>query len=533
MEEPRFYRRPWFYLFGWSVLLGGVYAWYLWRTGGLQVNLVNLFVDGILALIGLFLWLAFFSQFVLPVRTVRERGKIFDRLLTYLSGGHGPSIFIENGRIRERQGESKKRGPGVLWLDSASAAVTRTAAAFKQTIGPGVHFTETGEYLASTVDLHPQVQTLGPREAERPFADPAEGQSADAYEHAQARRLEVSALTRDGIEVVPNVRVEFEIDAQPAAGDSPGSRFGFDAESVRRAVTGEGINPGAPGDAPRRKVAWNQLPALVAVDLWREYLSKFTLAQLFEATQPVPPPPPEPPPSAPEATRALFQPLIPSSGLEKFLARLLHEVNLTLATWADWCAGVRRKPPYTHASRFDAHLLPEEQEQPRLETAVQTINRLVMARMSQPEAPHLDDSGNLLNGTVASPEHKLLTSRGIAVRSVSISNLRFPPAIEEQLVRQWSASWLENAKAERSRIERLRGFMELEGQAEAVREYSRSLSQHLLKNTTGDPQAKECLRTLLLRSRDELVKNDRFHRRASIEREELEEILQWLERSGP
>jgi hypothetical protein len=34
----------------------------------------------------------------------------------------------------------------------------------------------------------------------------------------------------------------------------------------------------------------------------------------------------------------------------------------------------------------------------------------------------------------------------------------------------------------------------------------------------------------MLRSRDELVKNDRMHRRASMEREELEELIQWVER---
>ena len=530
MEEPRFYKKTWFYYTSWIVILGGIYLWHIQATGGFRENRLKLLIDIVLVIVGLILWLAFFSQFVLPVRTLSDRRKAFGRTWAYLFHQHGPTIFIENGHIRERQGELEKRGPGVLWLDSASAAVTRTTASFRQTIGPGVHFTQYNETIASPVDLHPQEQTLGPRESEDPFSQKAENQSADEFAQIQKRRLEVSALTRDGIEVIPNVRVEFKIDATPAQGDEPGSRFGFDPEAVRRAVTGEGINPTAPGDAPRRKVAWNQLPALVAVDLWREYLSKFKLAQLFEASQPIPPEPEPAPAAAPEATRALFQPLIPSSGLEKFLARLLHEVNATLTYLADNCENVAHKQAFTHTSRFDEFLQPADQGAAQAETALQIINRMVMARMSQPEVPYLDDSGQLGNGMMPSPEYELLKSRGIAVRAVSVQNLRFPPNIEEQLVRTWKASWLDNAKAEHKRIEQLGDAMRVEGQAEAFEAYMLSLAGHLQKHPPAARDPRDCLRNLLGRTRDELVKNDRFHRRAGLELEALEEIIQWLER---
>ena len=33
-------------------------------------------------------------------------------------------------------------------------------------------------------------------------------------------------------------------------------------------------------------------------------------------------------------------------------------------------------------------------------------------------------------------------------------------------------------------------------------------------------------------SRDELIKNGRLHRRTGLERETLEEIIQWVERNG-
>jgi hypothetical protein len=114
--------------------------------------------------------------------------------------------------------------------------------------------------------------------------------------------------------------------------------------------------------------------------------------------------------------------------------------------------------------------------------------------------------------------------------SAGVSSLRFPPNVEDQLVRQWSSTWLDSAKADRERIDRLRGFVELGGQAEAVLQYTQSLSRNLLRHRPLSQ--KDTLKVLMLRSRDELVKNDRMHRRASMEREELEELIQWVERVG-
>ena len=61
-------------------------------------------------------------------------------------------------------------------------------------------------------------------------------------------------------------------------------------------------------------------------------------------------------------------------------------------------------------------------------------------------------------------------------------------------------------------------------------EYAVSISRSLIDDEP--PDQKDTIRTLLLRSRNELVKNDRFHRQAGLEREALEEIIQWVERNG-
>ncbi len=115
MDDTPLFKRPWFYIAGWLFFLLAIYGWQLYRIGNIQDDLINIFIDlACLFPIILILWVTFFAQFVLPVRTAADRQKIVDRLFTYLSGGHGPALFIENGKVREHQGERLKKGPGVV-----------------------------------------------------------------------------------------------------------------------------------------------------------------------------------------------------------------------------------------------------------------------------------------------------------------------------------------------------------------------------------------------------------------------------------
>ena len=50
--------------------------------------------DSVVCILGLALWTILFSQFILPVRKLGDRLAIFDRMMAYFSGFHGPSIFI-------------------------------------------------------------------------------------------------------------------------------------------------------------------------------------------------------------------------------------------------------------------------------------------------------------------------------------------------------------------------------------------------------------------------------------------------------
>ncbi|MGE5223438.1 MAG: hypothetical protein ACM3PY_13465, partial [Omnitrophica WOR_2 bacterium] len=248
----------------------------VWRT------LLVILFDVFLLLIITIFWMAFFAQFVLPVRTLRERRRVIDRLFAYHTGNPGQAIFIENGEFKEREREVYRSGPGVALLDTASAAVFRNEHAFTQVAGPGIVFTRMNEYPAGTVDLHRQSRTLGPVEKEDPFAPRGERETLEDYQSRQDRRYSTSALTRDGVEVVSNVSTSFKLNSTSGEGNT---MFGYDPQSVWGAIAREGINPSALPGSDKRIVSWDWLPSHLAVDLWREYLRKFTLDELFTISE--------------------------------------------------------------------------------------------------------------------------------------------------------------------------------------------------------------------------------------------------------
>jgi hypothetical protein len=550
MDDTPFYKRPLFYIIGWLAFLLLVYGAQVYRMGGIRASFLDIIFDLVCVFpLLLVLWMAFFAQFVLPVRTFRDRQRIFDRLITYLFGGHGPALFIRNGEVIKREGEERKRGPGVLWLDTASAAVTRTAVAIKQTIGPGVHFIQTHEYIAGTVDLHIQSYSI-PKETDNPFKPKTEAQTIEEYNQIQDRCKQVSALTRDGIEVVPRIAVSFRVNTGFPRDGQPGSRFGYrtgvtkkdkereeqDKDAIRRAILGEGINPMAEPDSPRHRIAWNQLPVLLAVDVWREYVGKFTLDELFLPTQPVPTPAPKMPEPTPEEIDRLSQPIRVGArreSMRNMLTSMLHWINEWMARMLESLENSgSEKPSSPTPVPLPAPVVTKpEKSEPQMKTALQVINEMVKARLTQSEADILDDNGARGQGTIPSDEFKLLQERGLQVLNVSISGLMFNPVIEETIINRWSSTWYKNAKNESEQIERKRNIIESAAREQAIRQYADMLSREIIqKKPVG---VKETLRTLLMRTRTIIFNNDQLRHRMTTEQQELEEIIKWIEVSGP
>jgi hypothetical protein len=157
-EESRFYQRPWARVWLQLSFYAVVYLIMSYREQNW-----SLAVDGVIFALFLLLWLFFYSQFLLPVSKLSHRSQIFSRLLAYFVGAHGAAVFVENGRLRGRPEETERRGVGVLWLDTASAAVLRSETSFTRTVGPGVHFISWREYIHKTVDLHTLTYNIGSR----------------------------------------------------------------------------------------------------------------------------------------------------------------------------------------------------------------------------------------------------------------------------------------------------------------------------------------------------------------------------------
>ena len=467
--------------------------------------------------------LFFFAQFVLPVRTLSDRLRIWGRVLRHARNAHGAAIFVQNGRRVERRGEGSKRGPGLLWIDTASAAMIRTEEGPKRVLGPGIHFTETTERIENIFSLHPQTCSIGPAQDEPIFRKLAEDASEeDRRRHASThgRRQAVSGLTRDGHEVVPEIRVVFKLDGPAAPQGKPGSHFGYRKELVERAARGEGVNVG-PVSTQRQHVAWNQLPGLIAVDLWREYLAKFTLDDLFSTRFEAVPEVLQPEEPIPEDA---YEPQ-PVVVRRDWLSRMLFRTNNSLEARLRAAEAEQNGPPARRLLQrpdTENRLWPD-----RDYTALQIIAHMVRARMTQAAVPNLDECGRLLKGHIGSEEYRRLTERGLRILDVTLGGCRFDPAVEEQLVQQWRSGWLANASNERIHVEHLEVLATEAGKQQALLERANMLAGAI--RTEAPASIPAALRAMLHASRSDILTDDRLHGRGSDMLDELSVLLKWIE----
>jgi hypothetical protein len=553
MDDIPFYKRPWFYITSWLIFLVVVYFWQIYRMGGIKANITSVIQD-LFCIFPFFflLWMAFFSQFILPINKLGDRQKIFDRLFRHLTKSHGPAIFVENGIIRARSNETLQKGPGVVWLDSASAGVTRTAVAMKKTIGPGVHFTETNEFIdekSGILDLHSQSQKLGPKDTDKPFDDKKEGQTTEQYEDVQKRRRQVSALSRDGIELIPDISITFRVNTGFPEKGEPGSRFGYrtgttpkakileqqDQEVIRKAILGEGINPTIDPESSLHRVAWNRLPAMLAADVWRDYASKFTLDEIINQSQQITPSPVSQPVPTYEEIGAMDNPsqavpLPKRNG--KFFSSLLRDLNDSIEATINTI----EQRAATRPSELVASIPPAQTSSittispPR--TALQVINEMLKARLTQPTVEILDEYGKRTAVQEESREYELLQQRGLKVLSVSVSNVRLHPTIQESVIKQWKANWLKLAKGESELLDLKRNLIETNALEKAQLNYTLNLSREI--NTLcrrGRPSVEGLLRALLLRSRA-MIRSGEFgnalRRRMTTELQDIEDTVKWM-----
>ncbi|GAB4495257.1 MAG: hypothetical protein OHK0052_02290 [Anaerolineales bacterium] len=416
------------------------------------------------------LWLVFFSQFVVPVPTLGKRYKVFERLLLYWVGWGGPALYIKDGELQDRHSKKKLDGPGIVVLDTASAAVLRTGSRFTRPVGPGVEFTEPFEKVlpAHIVSLYRKTDFIGPGgriNTEIFDPKPTDDSLLAKYEELQKARRETSAMTRDGIEVVPNVIAVFKLDSKPGEGNT---QFGYNPDSVWKAAAVETVNYEAPKDAKERFLPWNKLPAYIAVDVLREYMRKFTLNELFT-------------------------PCIPDPENRDNL-RTGFEVIATEVT---------QRMTKPEARILDAH------------------GRYVAK----------DGKDGWTSGwkTQKSREYEIVQARGIQIVVIVLNNLRLPPAVDQAMLAKWLQDWKDELEKQRGATERSRLLAQYEGEAQALRDYANWCCRHLAQalkngNSPNEPYTLEMLvQSLKDNSREDLD----LQRKMSGELEELTELIQW------
>ena len=259
-----------------------------WRgipTTGIVYYVVFFFILGLDVLVAFTLrdqLIHFFSQFVLPIQNPDHRAEIAARVKNFESGRRGPAMFVKNGRVIKHKGEAEKGGAGLIVLDTASALVLRTDTEIKDTVGPGIKFTEEDEYVAGSVDLRAQWQVIGPLSTDQPSQNPLLISAPKGYNEIQGRR-QTSGLTRDGFDISPTISIKFSIKrpVQKVPTESGvTSQYGFDAEAVRNAIT-RGVVQLGTSENSRVPMEWNQIPAHLVVNIWREYIRKFKFSDLF------------------------------------------------------------------------------------------------------------------------------------------------------------------------------------------------------------------------------------------------------------
>ncbi|MBM4423281.1 MAG: hypothetical protein FJ030_07800 [Chloroflexi bacterium] len=257
-----FYRQRWFKIATPVVSVLIFYALLHWNQP--KETLAGWVVDALAAFMLFFGTLALASQYVLPVRTARERRNALDRLFAYVSGGHGPIVFVRDGELVGSAEELKRRGAGVILLDGSSAVVLEKGRQFSRAVGPGIVFTKANERLAATFDLRKQA-------------------------HSQ----DTQALTKDGIEIKTTVSVVFALDPgdQVSPRDSEDEHdilgqaritpaFPFNPESAFKAYYGFAVTD------KQELIKWVDLPIIVAAEYLRDQVSRLTLDDLFAPADP-------------------------------------------------------------------------------------------------------------------------------------------------------------------------------------------------------------------------------------------------------
>jgi regulator of protease activity HflC (stomatin/prohibitin superfamily) len=260
-KQVAFYKQPWFKIAVPVVTVIGIYIALHWNQP--DETFAGWLVDLLAVGMSFVLTLGLASQFVLPVRTYKERLGVIERMFLYASGGHGPIVFVRDGKILGNEEELSRKGEGVVLVDGFSAVVLEKKGKFSRAVGPGIVYTTDKEKITAAFDLR-----------------------------KQSRSQETAALTKDGIEIKANIGVTFSLEGSgdikptPIADDDDmlgnakiAPMTGFNPDSAFKAVYGFVM------DKDNKAVSWIDLPVVVATEFFRDQVSRYTLDEIFKSRE--------------------------------------------------------------------------------------------------------------------------------------------------------------------------------------------------------------------------------------------------------
>jgi hypothetical protein len=124
--------------------------------------------------------------------------------------------------------------------------------------------------------LRPNSILFGPAD-EDPFLPKQDSEDEIEFRQRLHRRVQTSAETRDGVEIVPNIIVEYRIKGERNPTRNPfGYQSAYALQALRQDYTADKANVDSEADSDL-----NRLPAELAVQAWRTFLPRYDLQSLF------------------------------------------------------------------------------------------------------------------------------------------------------------------------------------------------------------------------------------------------------------
>ena len=221
----------------------------------------------------LFFFLIFFfvtfalTFFLLPLNKPSDIFEMFHRIFLFALHLHGPIQLVRNGRPEINHAGFMRNNPGLIWLDSASAAIISRTTSYHRVAGPGICFTQKGEFISNAISLSPQKKWVGPLEDEEPFSLQGKKETREEYLSRLKRAENTTAITADGKKIIASILLEFKLDAAAGEGGCP---YGFNPIAIKKAalIETKETRDGMTGFVEK----WSDLPGILVADFWRVFI---------------------------------------------------------------------------------------------------------------------------------------------------------------------------------------------------------------------------------------------------------------------